>query len=190
MAASVSSSASSPACWEAIAALMFVIEMRRLRRFCLTVASRLLMCERRQSSTSMRCRTAAACERWLETVAADAPAGAIPAPAAVTAISMIQAMRLRVFAVVSPPLSAGTLPGSAHPGNRLPSLPERVCARLRRFLRDCSTHRRSEHVGFGAGADEQVRLRAATRDELTPASRPPGATGILGLLEPPLGAPG
>ncbi len=96
-------SASRPACCDRIAAPMVAIEPCRLRRFSLTVASRSRMCERRQSSTSMRCSTAAACERWLDTDAADAPAGAIPAPAAVTAISMIQAMRLRVFAVVSLP---------------------------------------------------------------------------------------
>src|SRR5690242_13206157 len=188
MAASVAWSAWSPACWDAIAASMVRIEMRRLRRFCLTLASRLLMCDRCQSSTSMRCRTAAACERWLETDAPDAPAGAIPAPAAVAVISMIQAMRLRVFAVVSPPLSAGTLPRSEYPGNRLPSLPERVCARLRRFLGDCSMDRHSEQARPAARSDERARPEPTGGATCLRASRMPGGTGILGLLEPDLGA--
>src|SRR6185503_12911838 len=185
MAASVAWSASIPACWDLIAEPIVLIEMRRLRRFCLTFASRLVMCVRCQSSTSMRCRTAAACERWLETDAPDAPAGAIPAPAAVAVISMIQAMRLRVFAVVSPPLSAGTLPRPAHPGNRLPSLHERVCARLRRFLPGCSKHRHSEQAQPTAGRAERVEPRANG-----PGRPCPGvASGRRHRYTRPLGAP-
>ena len=90
-------------CCDAIAPLMPWIDSSKLRRRACALRSTVARCDRRQFSTSIRCRTAAASERWLETDAAATPVGAIPAAAAVIATIMVQAMRLRVFAVCRPP---------------------------------------------------------------------------------------